>query len=83
MWRSKPISESRLNKKNVTAVAYLFDNITLSKFHFVGLVERADDFSTSDECKSLDAVKVCVFDSHDSGVSEQLLGVVVDKLSET
>ena len=34
-----------------------------------------------DYCEPLDAVEVGVFDGHDSCVGEQLLGVVVDKLS--
>ena len=36
---------------------------------------------TCDKCKSLDSLKVCVLDGHDSGISKQLLRVVVDELS--
>merc|ERR1712038_371728 len=59
----------------------LLDQIASSNLDFVRVAECGDDLSTSDESQSLDTIKVCVLDGHDSLVCEQLFGVIVDQLS--
>ena len=47
------------------------------------LAKAVQQFITCDKGQSLHAFKVCVFNSHDTGISKQLLWVVVNQLPET
>ena len=58
----------------------LLDEIALADLDLVRMAECGHNLPSSDESESLNAVKVCVFNSHDALVGEQLLGVVVDEL---
>lgn len=48
----------------------------------VGSVKGRTYFTSEYECQSLNTFEVCMFDSHDAGVSEQLLRVIVNQLPE-
>ena len=57
------------------------NEITLSNFNQLRVVESGRDLAPRDQWEPLDAVEVGVFDGRDSCVGEQLLGGVVDELS--
>lgn len=82
----KILSWSILNNKfisseNISRWSNLLNNIALSKLDLSGGVEGGHNISSSDEGQPLDALEVGVLNGHDSSISKQLLGVIVDQLS--
>jgi len=79
---SLTLADTGESEKLVFADHDLFDEITCSDSDLFIAVEGGDDFTAKNESKSLNTFEISVFNRHDFVVGEELLGVIVDKLSE-
>ena len=59
----------------------LLDDIAVSETDELGVVKGRGDLSSSDKGQTLNTIEISVLNRHDTGISEELLGPVVDQLS--
>lgn len=71
-------SESERRKKTI---ANLFNELAFAHLDFFGALKRRHNVAAEHEREALDALKVGVLDSHQAGIGEKLLGIVVDELT--
>ena len=71
---------SRRSSSSLLTNHDLLNEVAASEFDQVGPVKGRDDLTPSNQSQAFHSLKVSVFDGHHSGISKQLLWVVVDQL---